>query len=104
MGGANAFALGIALSNPDKRVFVLDGDGAVAMRFGNIFTLYDMAPKNLTHIMLRNGCYASTGGQPCTKRVNTGFPTFNVEPSEKVPRPTISLRDNFERLYNFLKG
>ena len=102
MGGASAFALGIALSHPDKRVIVLDGDGAVAMRFGNIFTIHDMNLKNLTHITLKNGCFASTGEQPCTKRVFTGFPTFNVEPSEKVPRPTISLRDNFKRLYNFL--
>ncbi|MDA1090763.1 MAG: phosphonopyruvate decarboxylase [Proteobacteria bacterium] len=63
MGCAAAMGLGVAL-NSDKPVVVLDGDGAALMKMGSLATIGAYAPKNLIHIVLDNGTYDSTGGQP----------------------------------------
>jgi phosphonopyruvate decarboxylase len=62
MGGASAMALGVAL-NSDKQVVVLDGDGALLMKLGNLATIGALRPANLLHIVLDNGVHDSTGGQ-----------------------------------------
>ena len=62
MGGASGMALGVAL-NTDKRVVVLDGDGAALMKLGTLATIGAQAPGNLVHILLDNGVHDSTGGQ-----------------------------------------
>lgn len=63
MGFANAIAFGISL-NTDKKVFVIDGDGALFMHMGNLATIGHYQPKNLYHIVLNNFSHDSTGGQP----------------------------------------
>jgi phosphonopyruvate decarboxylase len=62
MGGASAMGLGVAL-NSKKTVVVLDGDGALLMKMGNLATIGAYAPSNLVHIVLDNGVHDSTGGQ-----------------------------------------
>ena len=62
MGGAAGMALGVAL-NTDKRVVVLDGDGAALMKLGTLATIGAQGPANLLHILLDNGVHDSTGGQ-----------------------------------------
>jgi len=42
----------------------LDGDGSLLMHAGTLATIGYYVPKNLTHIVLDNNCYESTGGQP----------------------------------------
>jgi len=64
MGLASSIGLGLALSLPDRRVVVLDGDGACLMNLGTLATIGYCSPRNLMHIVLDNGCYGSTGGQP----------------------------------------
>jgi len=64
MGCASSIGLGLALKNPDKRVFVLDGDGALLMKMGALTTVAVNKPKNFIHICFSNDCYESTGGQP----------------------------------------
>ena len=68
MGSASAFALGLALHVPDRRVTVIDGDGAALMRLGNFATLGASAPPALTHIVLDNEAHDSTGGQATVSR------------------------------------
>ena len=63
MGCASSFALGVALTRPDRRVVVVDGDGAVLMRMGALAVLGTQKPANLIHIVLDNGSYESTGNQ-----------------------------------------
>ena len=67
MGCASAVGLGLALFGPDA-VVVLDGDGAMLMRMGNCATIGACAPARLIHVVLNNGVYASTGGQPSLGR------------------------------------
>jgi phosphonopyruvate decarboxylase len=66
MGHAGAVALGLALARPDRRVVALDGDGACLMHLGALSTVGAAAPPNLVHVVMDNGAYESTGGQPST--------------------------------------
>lgn len=66
MGHAGAIGLGLALGGTQRRVIVLDGDGAVLMHMGTLSTIGFYAPANLVHIVLDNEAYESTGGQPAT--------------------------------------
>lgn len=66
MGHALAIGLGVAIARPRAEVVVLDGDGALLMHLGTLSTVGAVAPANLTHIVLDNGVYESTGHQPTT--------------------------------------
>ncbi len=73
MGLAASIGLGVALSKPDRRVLVLDGDGNVLMNLGTLATIAAAAPKNLLHVCFDNGVHASTGAQPTiSNRVDLG--------------------------------
>ncbi len=63
MGCAAGMGLGVAL-NSARPVVVLDGDGAALMKLGTMATIGACGPGNLIHIVLDNGTYESTGGQP----------------------------------------
>ena len=63
MGLASSIGLGLALSLLDKKVIVLDGDGACLMNLGALATIGYFYLPNLKHIVLDNGVYDSTGGQ-----------------------------------------
>jgi len=63
MGCAAPFGLGLAWARPDKRVVVLDGDGALLMRMGALATLGYERPRNLVHVLLDNEAHDSTGTQ-----------------------------------------
>lgn len=64
MGHASQIALGLALSDRDRPVWVLDGDGAVIMHMGSLSVIGEHAPANLKHIVLNNHVHDSVGGQP----------------------------------------
>ena len=64
MGHAIMIALGIAMVQPNRRVFCLDGDGASIMQMGNMAIAGQSGCANLTHIVLNNAAHDSVGGQP----------------------------------------
>ncbi|MEW6472578.1 MAG: thiamine pyrophosphate-dependent enzyme [Actinomycetota bacterium] len=64
MGLAPSLGLGIALTQPERRVVVLDGDGSLLMNLGGLTTLARQAPPNLTHIVFDNASFVSIGGHP----------------------------------------
>lgn len=64
MGMASSLGLGLAMARPDKKVIVLDGDGAILMNLNSLTTEASKAPINLVHIVWDNGQYQITGGQP----------------------------------------
>src|SRR5437588_12166579 len=64
MGSASTIGLGLALARPERRVWVLDGDGSLLMQLGSLATIGAVAPPNLVHMVIANGVYAFTGGQP----------------------------------------
>jgi phosphonopyruvate decarboxylase len=63
MGCASSFGLGLAITQPRRRVIVLDGDGAALMRLGALAAIGRALPPNLVHIIFGNGIHESTGGQ-----------------------------------------
>jgi thiamine pyrophosphate-dependent acetolactate synthase large subunit-like protein len=73
MGGHAAFALGLALAQPQKKVVVFDSEGDLLMNLGILPTIAEQAPKNFYHFMLDNECYATTGGQPVPNAKNVAY-------------------------------
>jgi phosphonopyruvate decarboxylase len=63
MGCIGSFGLGLALSQPDKNIVVIDGDGSLLMRMGSLATNGYYNPNNMIHILLDNNAHESTGGQ-----------------------------------------
>lgn len=64
MGHASHIALGIALNDKNRRVFCLDGDGAILMHTGSLAIIGAKKCKNFFHIVFNNGAHDSVGGQP----------------------------------------
>lgn len=64
MGLASSIGLGIAISQPEQPVAVLDGDGNVLMNLGTLPMIASSRPKRFFHFVIDNGVYASTGNQP----------------------------------------
>ena len=73
MGHASQIALGIALAQPDRRVWCFDGDGAAIMHMGSMAIVADKASKNYVHVVFNNGAHDSVGGQP-TVGLKMDFP------------------------------
>ncbi len=63
MGHCSSIALGIAISNPDRPVICIDGDGALIMHMGSLSTVGKLHPKNFYHILMNNKVHESVGGQ-----------------------------------------
>lgn len=64
MGIAGSVGLGLAMSQPEKRVIVLQGDGCLLMNLGTLASEAWRSPKNLVHICWDNRMYQLTGKQP----------------------------------------
>lgn len=64
MGGAGAVGLGLALAQPERKVYVLDGDGSLLMQLGTLASVAGAAPANFYHFVLVNRVYETSGKQP----------------------------------------
>ena len=64
MGHSSSIALGVALHKPDRRIWCVDGDGAVLMHMGAIAVIGANKPKNLIHVVINNGAHETVGGMP----------------------------------------
>jgi phosphonopyruvate decarboxylase len=63
MGAAVSIGLGLALSQPKRRVLVVTGDGELLMNLGALATVAVMRPPNLAIVCVDNGHYGETGWQ-----------------------------------------
>lgn len=63
MGCVSSVGLGLALTRKQNDIVVIDGDGSVLMRMGNLATNGAYGPSNMLHILLDNHVHDSTGGQ-----------------------------------------
>ena len=63
MGCALPIGLGLVAVKEKIKVCVIDGDGALMMRMGNMALAGQMQPQNLVHVLLDNAVHDSTGGQ-----------------------------------------
>jgi sulfopyruvate decarboxylase subunit beta len=72
MGQTVAIGLGLALGLEAEprpaRVVVVEGDGSLLMGFSVLATVGALAPRKLVVVMVDNGVYLATGGQPTAAR------------------------------------
>ena len=64
MGHSSSIALGVAINKPDRKIWCIDGDGAVLMHMGAMAVIGANAPKNLIHVVINNGAHETVGGMP----------------------------------------
>lgn len=64
MGHSSSIALSIAINKPDRKIWIIDGDGAVLMHLGSMAVLGANAPSNVVHIVINNGAHETVGGMP----------------------------------------
>ncbi len=64
MGHCSSIALGVALQQPEKKIWCIDGDGAALMHMGAMAVIGANAPSNLVHIVINNGAHETVGGMP----------------------------------------
>ncbi len=63
MGHSSSIALGVAL-NSSKKIWCIDGDGAVLMHMGAMAVIGANRPSNLVHIVINNAAHETVGGMP----------------------------------------
>lgn len=66
MGLAVPIALGVAIAQPRRKVFALEGDGSILMQLGSLSTVAARKQANLCIVIMDNGAYQITGGQTTT--------------------------------------
>lgn len=102
MGHAAAVGLGVALNRPDKKVVILDGDGALLMHMGILSTIGHYAPPNLHHVVLDNESYETTGDQDTTS-AGTDFAQIARSCGYRVAAQAVSEKELKEELGRLLR-
>jgi|TARA_B110000263_G_scaffold240021_1_gene242823 phosphonopyruvate decarboxylase/sulfopyruvate decarboxylase subunit beta len=100
MGLASSIALGVALKNLKKTIFVFDGDGNILMNLGSLVTIGSLYPKNLIHIVFDNNSHESTGGQP-TNSNNVKIKDIAI--SSKYTVYEIKTGSEFKKIFKKIK-
>jgi thiamine pyrophosphate-dependent acetolactate synthase large subunit-like protein len=68
MGLGPSIALGMALARPERLVIAIEGDGNFLMGMSAVPLVAATRPGNLLQVVLDDGAYSSTGGQPTVAR------------------------------------
>jgi thiamine pyrophosphate-dependent acetolactate synthase large subunit-like protein len=63
MGHAADLAMGLALAQPRRQVWVFNGDGSMLMSLGTLVTVSQTPPPNLVLFVMQNDTYEVTGNQ-----------------------------------------
>lgn len=95
MGHASQIALGIAMAQPERRVWCFDGDGAAIMHMGSMAIVASKEPKNYVHVVFNNGAHDSVGGQP-TVGLSVDLPAIGRAAGYKAAL-SVSNRDELEK-------
>lgn len=84
MGHSSSIALAIANEKKDRKIWIIDGDGAVLMHMGAMALLGANAPRNVVHVVINNGAHETVGGLPtvaekidlCKIAEGCGYPEY----------------------------
>ena len=97
MGHCSSIALGIALTQPNRKIICIDGDGALLMHLGSVATIGKVQPKNFYHILMNNFVHESVGGQ------STAIDAINIIDTVKSAnyQEAISVASKEELINNF---
>ena len=83
MGLASSTGIGLALSLPDQKIIVFDGDGSLLMNLGSLSTMARYRPGNLVHVVFDNESLLSVGGFPTA--TSTGTDLEGIARASGVP-------------------
>jgi sulfopyruvate decarboxylase subunit beta len=83
MGLASSMGLGMALTLPQHKVIVIDGDGSLLMNLGTLSTMARYKPGNLLHLVFDNESLLSVGGFPTA--TSTGTDLAGIARASGVP-------------------
>lgn len=64
MGHSSSIAFQIAKIKKDKKIWCVDGDGALLMHMGAMALIGANQPQNFVHIVINNGSHETVGGLP----------------------------------------
>jgi sulfopyruvate decarboxylase subunit beta len=84
MGLASSTGLGLALSVPNRKVVVFDGDGSLLMNLGTLSTLARYRPANMIEVVFDNESLLSVGGFPTA--TSTGTDLAEISRAAGIPR------------------
>ncbi len=105
MGHSSSIALAIARQKPDRKVWIIDGDGALLMHMGSMALLGANAPRNVVHVVINNGAHETVGGMPtvaekidlCKIADGCGYPNFiSVDSFEALDEALRAAKDRDE--------
>lgn len=103
MGLPLSVGLGIAVTNTNKRVVVITGDGNFLMGFGSSTLTSYFRPKNLKVLILDNSSYFTTGGQKTvssTINYRKFFESLNLDNCYSKEASQESIKEDLEKLLN----
>jgi sulfopyruvate decarboxylase subunit beta len=100
MGLASSIAFGLAISQPSKKIWCIDGDGSMLMNLGSLSTIANNHPNNLTLIVIDNGVYGSAGDQ----RTYTSYKTKLEIIARGAGFESIKIIDNEDDIIPSLKS
>ena len=63
MSHATSIGLGLALSQPKRRVIICNGDGSMLMNLGSLVSIAAAGASNVVVLVFENGTYEVTGSQ-----------------------------------------
>jgi thiamine pyrophosphate-dependent acetolactate synthase large subunit-like protein len=105
MGGAASLGLGLALAQPGRKVFVLDGDASLLMELGGLVSVAQAAPSNFFHFLFDNGVqFAGLGNLATPGRQCTNFVGLATAAGYHAAHRLTSLDDLREDLAQILRG
>ena len=104
MGGASSMALGLALARPERRVIVFDGDGSLLMQLGSLATVAGARPRNLVHLIFKNGVYHTSGAQDIPGGLTVDFVAMAKGAGYRSALAIHELEDFRRRLPELLKA
>lgn len=97
MGLASSMGLGLALSLPQQKIVVLDGDGSLLMNLGTLSTMARYRPHNLVHVVFDNESLLSVGGFPTATA--TGTDLDGIARASGIPTTaTVRTCDEFKQV------
>ena len=104
MGGASTLGLGLALSRPERRVIVFDGDGSLLMQLGSLATIAGSKARNLVHLLFKNGVYHTSGAQEIPGGLTVDFMQMAKAAGYRESHTIHDLEDFRRRFPGFLKA
>jgi sulfopyruvate decarboxylase subunit beta len=104
MGGASTLGLGLALSRPERRVIVFDGDGSLLMQLGSLATIAGAKPRNFVHLLFKNGVYHTSGAQEIPGGLTVDFALMAKGAGYRDVHTIHDLEDFRRRFPAFLKA